>query len=59
MHDTRSMVAVMIRMPEEMRDKLAALAARRGETTSVVIREALRLYLEQHAKADRPPPGGD
>jgi predicted transcriptional regulator len=47
MHDNPTMVAVMIRMPDEMRDKLAAIAAKRGETTSVVIREALREYLDR------------
>jgi len=47
---------LVVRLPDGLRTKLAALAEARGESLSLVVREAMRDYVATHAS--KPDAGG-
>ena len=58
----RKDAVIRARVPAEMKTRLTALAHERAESPAVIVREALRLYLERLAKPARKPapaPPGD
>lgn len=42
-----------IRLPDELKRDIEAIAENRGESVAVIVREAMRLYMENHPELPR------
>ena len=54
----RKDAVIRARVPVEMKTRVNALARERAESPAVIVREALRIYLEKIAKPARKVPPG-
>lgn len=52
----RKDAVIRARVPAEMKTRLSALARERAESPAVIVREALRLYLDKVTKPARKAP---